>query len=351
MFRKFIRGTTSSVFKLCLFMTAVTWAASSVLTNPSPIKQALSDSKLYDNLVTSVLNESTKNLKPQGGEQLPLDRPEIREAAQKALPPETVKESFEQFIDSMYAWTESNAERPDFKIDLTESKNTFTVALADYAEKRFNELPACTLAQLQGLNPEVDPFTVECRPPGLTATAVRQKVTEQISNNNEVFGNTIITADTFKNEQGKSVFENAQQAREGFRLIKSLPLIFGALSIITGVALFFLHERRKTAVRSIAGTLLGVGLFLMISTFVFTLIFNRMNDQRDIASSVPNELQDSLLSIVRSIGDAYNMTIIRFGVFYALAGTCIFLALWVVNKRNRPGPVPVPSKNPTNFKK
>jgi hypothetical protein len=336
MLKKFVRGSSALLLKLCLFNLALVGAFVMTFGTSTQIKQTLAESKLYDSFIDTVL-ESVKQA-PEQQEGFPINAPEVQAAAKNAFPPNQLQSYTEQFIDSLYRWLEGNAAQPDFRIDLTDARQKFAEGIGNYALSRYNSLPACTVAQLRQLDPEVDPFTVPCQVPGFDPSSARQEVINEIVNSKEVLGDPVISTATLpKDEQGRNVFENIAFLQDLSKLMNLLPWILGALSLIFAAALVALYDERRRGFRAVGVILAGTGAFLLVSTLLLSYAFAQVNKPGGkLAQSVQGSFQDTVLSISRSINMAVNKYLIIFSAAYVIAGGMVLLYLHFTDKKLSP---------------
>jgi hypothetical protein len=342
-YKRFLLGLTSSAFKILLLSTALVAAIVLVFGNPTQLKSSLDESKAYDTLVDNILKASQKQMNEQGND-LPLDRPEIRQAATSAFSPELLQKSAEQIIDGSYGWLNGSSPTPTFRIDLSSAKQQFAQALGDYAANRVQSLPPCTLDQLRELaNTDIDPFNVPCAPPTITPAQAREEVVHNLSTNQDFLSNPVLTADNLpRNENGKTVFEEAQQIPKIFQWARRAGWILGILTVLIGLGLIFFRHDKRRGVRMVGMSLLGTGIFLLVSTLLINYLFNQANKPGGQLAHLSNksEFQATLTAFISSINRALNHTILRFAITYTVLGAIALGALWYTG-RKQPEPQPI----------
>lgn len=331
MFKRFARILSSSFLKISLFTLALAGATWMTFSTPDAIKQAADDSNIYQTAVDNILDTAKKNIRSQDA-QLPIDQPEIEQAAREAFPADLLSKNSGSIIDGFYAWLQGKTEQPEFSVNLSEAKQSFASGAADYAVKRYESLPPCTLAQLRTLDAEVDPFSVDCRPPGLASVSVRQEVIDKILGSPEFLADTNFTAEDLpKDEQGRTVTENLSKAPDAYNVLRTLPWILGLLSAVFGIGVFLLSDTKKQGIKSIGITLLGTGLFIGIGALLADWTFKQVNSQ------AKEPFADSLISITTSLIQSVNGNLLKFYASYILLGTVILLSLWYQNKQIKQG--------------
>lgn len=346
----------SGLLKLTLFWAAVTAAMIGLAGSPDSLKSALSNSGVYDNIVDSALEATNKpeeaKTEDEKARGVSLDQAQIKAAAQAALPPDMLQSSTEQALDGIYRWLNGEVATPDFRIDLTEAKARFISATGAEAEKHVASLPVCTAAQLREIEPDTDAFGLTCRPATMSAATARQEFESKLASNEDFLKDPVITADSIgKGKDGLSIFQKSEGAPESFQRLRSIPLIFLGVSLILGIGVFFLSASRRAGVKSLAVTLLGTGIFLLLTTWLTSFAFSRLIQPTGaIGKSIDNNLQGSILSVLGSLGDAFSRKALVFALTYSLVGLAALLALKFIWK-NQAVPAVVEDNKPVEVPK
>ncbi len=322
------------MLKFSLFTLALTAALISVVGSPIGIKQGLKDSNIYGSIVDNSLDAAQKDMQkkgPEGQEEnnLPLDNPEVRNAIKAAFSPGFLQTATEQIIDGTYKWLDGRTEQPDFAIDLTTAKQRLAESLGEYAVRRAQSLPVCTLQQARELqNSGIDPLNIPCVPPGFDTASLHGEVTNQINNDDQLLKNTVITADTLKDDQGKSPFEKMKQAPKAFNLAKNLPYALSGLAVLTAGSLILLHDERRRGIRQVGIIILGTGIFLVVGTLVLNYLFKQVNKPGGSLGNIADQsFQQAVTALFKSFTSALNGRLIWFGAIYALIGGGVLAAL------------------------
>lgn len=360
--RKLGIGFLSFIFTLLLFGTVMTSGFATTFSDRENPKKWLDESGVYSAAVDSLLAQLEKISKQDGGagqsgdaqEQLtiPIDRPEIQSAIKNAFSPQFLEDAAEQFINGTYDWLEGKTEKPRFRIDFTPAKTSFVLQVTDYLKQRLNSLPACTsVAQAQTF----DPFTVECRPPGLNIDAEAQRVSSELLTSEEFLPDTVFTADnTFKDEQtGKSAFDNLAELPKVYQLSQILPFIFGTLALLGAVGIFFLHPDKRKGAGKLAYMFGVTGVILLIGALLTNAGFNKLRDQLINENGDEFEaLKGSLLTLLQKINGAINQVTVKFAIAFIVlaAGTLVYLFFTrgKNGQKGTPTDKPAESKGPEN---
>lgn len=329
MLKRFGLIFSSGLLKLALLSLALMGAGWLVFSTPDNIKKAAEESGLYDSAVTDIL-ENAKQEARGSDTQLPLDDPELEQAAKDAFPSELLSRNSESIIDGIYGWLQGKTDEPEFSVDLNDAKQTFASGIGDYAQRRYESLPACTLQQLRGLSPNIEPFEVTCQAPGLSGAMVREKVLAEIQNNQGYLDDTNFTADDLpKDKQGRTATQNLAAAPAVYSLLRVLPWILGLESILLALVVLFWSDTKRRGLRTIGLTILGAGLFLLIGSWLLNWIFQRMNNPSGEA------LETSLISMIRSLVSAYNSALTKFSAAYIVGGLGILGTLWYLGRTRK----------------
>lgn len=326
--KKFGRFLSSGLLKLSLLVLAFSGAAWLTFSTPENIKKAANESNIYSSAVDNILDSAKKDAL-KGDANLPLDQPEVIAAAKAAFPPELLSSSSETIIDGVYDWLGGKTDKPQFAVDLTDAKQKLAVGLADYAQKRYEALPVCSTTQLRNLSPDVDPYALECKPPTLSSSTVRQQVLDKILLSPDFLKDTTFTADDLpKDEQGRNVTENLEPARNVFQASRLMPWLAGLIALLCAIAVVFWSDTKKQGLKSVGITLVGTGLFIGIGAYLIAWTFDQANKQQG------SSFQQSLVSALKSLVGSFNSGLMKFYVSFVAIGAMVLLALWFQNRQN-----------------
>ncbi len=330
--KRFSRGLASTLLKLTLFGAAITASLVAVFASPVVLKDSLAENNLYDGLVQNILS-AVQNSDVSGESQAPADKQRsldvLKSAATQAFTPEVLQSATEQGLDGIYRWLNGEVDQPDFRIDLSQAKANFIAAAGAELEAYVGGLPVCTNAQMKTLDPDTDPFALTCRPSNLTVAVIKDRGLAELTNSDEFFPNPVITADSLsKNESGKNFFEQAEGAQEAYKAVKALPWILLVLSALFAAAVIFLSETKRKGARSVAISVLGTGLFLFFTTWLFGFLFGRAAEPGGmLGNSINNDFRESLLALIRSLNSIFNKTVLVYCLLYIALGAVILAAL------------------------
>ncbi len=346
------RVTSSGVFKLSIILFAALLPIVLIFGTPNKIKATLKGSGIYNSVVDKALDSAVKNASPDNT--LPIDQPEIRAAIKQAIPPAQIQLWVEQLIDGMYGWLDSNQANPTFKLDLAQTKQNVATALGDYAVQRAKGLPVCTIPQLRALQAsgsKIDAFQASCIPQGFDINSLRGTVLNEINNNKDFLNKTTISAEDFpKNNQGKTVFETATQARTAYKWTKLAPYILAGLALVAAISLILLHDKRRRGVFVVGRTLLGAGIFITVSAVVVRYLISQVSSPAGvIVKQVQGDFQTTIIYVVRNLGNSTNNIYLTTGLIFLAAGGIILLLVRLTRPKVEDTPTPeAPANTETN---
>lgn len=336
-------AVTSVLFVILLFASANSTVSPFVFANSNKVKQIVHDSGVYDTATNALIDESTKNIQENSGEldlSVPINEPAIQQAARDALTPMVLQTNTETFIDSMYHWLDGETTQPDFRLDLSQSKQAFVDGVGRYAENRAATLPACSAAQLQALD-TTDVFAIPCMPPGVTATQIGERARAETANQ-DFLKDPVITPDTFSETGKQNPLTENTRAPEVFQASKNFFWIFSVLSVAIGTAIVFLHINKRRGLLRVGTLLIGTAILLGLLTSLANLGFNRLRaDPGDIDSPITRQIFIPLLTEVwRSGFKAY----LSFAAALLVIGTTILVVRHLTKANAETTEEPAPKK-------
>jgi hypothetical protein len=164
----------------------------------------------------------------------------------------------------------------------------------------------------------------------MTAASARQQVEKQL-NEQDFLKDPVLTSDTLlKDKEGSnesnplkdpSIPQNYQRATKA-------PLILGVLSLLLGVAVFFLSDTKRQGAKSLARTLAIVGGSLLVITLVASMLFDRLfKPGGPVIKDAGDSLQRSIADVVNSLSDKFNHTVLVYALVYVVIGGGSLLAI------------------------
>lgn len=332
-FKRFLRGLSSQIFKSCLYLLAIITAGVIVFGEPTQLKKTIHASRIYDKIVSSVLDQSQSS-QANSTINIPINDPLIQQAAQAAFPPDFLEQSTNQVIDGIYGWLQGKTESPQFEIKLGDAKQRFATAVGDIAANRVGKLPICTLQQLraQDLN-NIDPFSVRCQPPGINIKTEQNKIVTSINNDENFLKDTTISTDNLSKQNGQTIFDQASVAPTTFQWLTKLPYLLGGLGILAGSSLVLLHEDKRRGIWIIGRTLLFSGVVLLVGALLAMYLAKQFHIQNFGAGNTA--IESSLQPIVQSLTNSFNHIVYIFSAIYLVLGGAIMLTIHLTRPKQQ----------------
>lgn len=327
------------LFALILFGSLLS-LASSIATqrtfgNPTQIKTWLVQSHIYNKLVPAALSNAQQDTSNSGGDgSVNLKDQTVQQAANTAFTPDVLQQSAEQFINANYDWLNGKTATPQFKIDLTETKQKFADQVGQNVAARLSKLTVCTAEQQAALQIPVDSFTVTCRPASLDPKAEGQRITNEIMKG-DFLSNPVVTQDTFaRNSNDPSTnpyYKSISQAPLLYKISKYAPFVFGGLILISALIVIFAAPNRRKGFRRVGGITLSAGIILVISKFTTEFTVNQLK-QLQPDTGLVKELKAPSDYLIEKITGVYWDTFLILGGIFIFLGILIFLITWLAYK-------------------
>lgn len=308
-----------------LFGIAVDFGLLRVAGQPDSVKNLISGSGIYNDIVKSALDQAAKS---GGTDSALFSSPVVANAANKAFSPQFLQTSTNQAIDGIYRWLEGKTPTPDFKINLTGAKTNFAEYVGQAAEEGATRLPRCSITTLSSLSSSSlsDPLNADCLPPGITPAEVGAQARSQILNAQGFMDNPTITASDLKGSApNQTIFtDQLKQLPVSYRLAKQTPYILILLSLLLSAAVVFLYADRLKGLRHAGIIVLLVGLVLLalaagLSTISHRAIQPAINTN---SSLIQADIQRLVNELVRSA----EHTLEIFGAIYGIGGLAAIIA-------------------------
>lgn len=321
--KKLLYQGTGVLFKLLLLLVPIIFAVAIVLGTPKHIETALKESRVYDQIVGVIIDNSKKDVK-DGDAQKVLEQPEIQAAAEKAFNPSVLQGASENFLVGIYAWLQGKTPEPHFSIDLTVPKNDLIQGVTDYAKKRADSLPVCTLQQLRQLTPDMDLLSVPCVPPGTNTQSVANQFAQEFQDGANFLDKPVITNETLpKNNNGKSIDENLSAAPRAYAAVQTGKWVLLVAMAMLGALLIFGRHNRRAGIRHVAWGMIGVATFLVITQIVYWFVFDKANKSGVTDTATQAMVLDGTKALIRE----FNKVLLWFIAGYSIVGVGLLVFL------------------------
>ncbi len=300
---------------------------------PAKLESSLANSKIYDRVTASVLQQAEKSSADGGNSgSVSLSDPLVQQAAEAAFSPSLIEQSVNTFINSNYDWLNGKQSSPDFKIDLSSAKQDFAQQVGQAVQSRLASLPVCSAQQLSQLSIPVDLLSVKCRPSTVDPKSEAAQVAQEVNDSGDFLSNPVITAASLnQNElgqanstsQGQPYYKKLSWAPKAYRISVKLPWILGGLAILSGLGIFFVSPERRRGVRRIGAVLLVAGIILVAYKLVADAMVNKFAGI-SIKGAWGSDFKQPISDFLRQLEPQLVANYLLFGIVFIVAAMVIF---------------------------
>lgn len=321
-------GLVKLNFRLLLLTLVPAVALVLTISNDGLLKQELKQAGVFRALTDSAVKGAIENTETGADQEI------VQQAVKSALNENFSNQAGDQLIGGLYGWLEGKTPKPEFTIDIKETKQAVVTSVADSTEQRVKQLPPCTFQQLRSLQPDTQLSELPCQPPNINYAAERQKLIDQVNGNANI-PDQLSSAKLLAQNPGEDPFENLQAVPVAYQLFKPLLWVMGLTALLCAVIILFVQKPRWQAVRSIGWSLVGAAILSGATLIAFYLI---LNDSR--LQGLSAELKPVISAFINiahaSIFKIYWIFTIAYGVG---GGGLVYLA-----RRMRVAAVAVPAR-------
>ncbi len=292
-----------------------------VLGTPQPVQRALSESGIYTISIPNLLQSQQVGTLAD----LPVQQPEVQEAIQKAFPPALLEQYSNTVITATYDWVQGRSQSPNFQIDLTEAKVNFANNIAAYVQQRSAALPICTTAPS---TTEINPYTLSCRPRQASPEAIATQAKQEIMSSG-FLENSVLTADTIKDSNGRPLSEQLQMVPKTYAWI--IRIMYGtgiaALLLIALIALLRRQEWRMV-LRRMGALVATIGIVSGLIAWGSSYAIGKAADKLLASASTHELIQTKVIAIAHLLVDNLRHWWLGYGVTLAILG----IIMWLIGK-------------------
>ncbi|HET8669517.1 MAG TPA: hypothetical protein VFM05_02500 [Candidatus Saccharimonadales bacterium] len=320
--RKIVVGVALVVLPAALFSFGLLLSFYLVFGSPDRIKQALSESGVYEAAIAQLAQEPKGPTDATTPEEVPAGQQVMQKAVRDAIPPAYLEQETGNMLDGIYAWLRGEKDSIAFEVKLEPIKEKLVTSITEQARERAGSLPAC--APGTPISSDYDVFNTECLPAGLPpeviADQTRQKVLES-----ELFKDTSLTADDLQGDDGKTLESRltlAATAYDGIRkgiVTSSLTALASLLIVIS------LSKPRRLGIRRVSITFISVGSVTVVLTFIGNLLVKGI--ATGFAESSKESIQARLAEFVHVLANDLRPLLLGFGILLVLAGIGALITL------------------------
>ncbi|HTH72029.1 MAG TPA: hypothetical protein VL737_01545 [Candidatus Pristimantibacillus sp.] len=308
--RKTTLGAVASLFITTLFLFGVMFGLQRVFSTPTAIKSALKQSGIYQTAIPDALEQAQKDQQKNGqsgGDQLPLDRPEVKSIVQNAATPDFLQTQSDTILDAVYAWLQGKTAKLSFSIDLTDVKGRLADGVGQYTQQRLASLPACAPGTVpQG---DVDPFNATCLPKGADINALSAQARSQITGG-DFLKDTQLNADTLKSKDGKTLDQQLKNAPDIYKKSSMGVYLLGLLVLLLAMAIVFLSKTRRSGFKKVAIIAIVIGTLISLLGWAVSFGLEKASTKIDIS----NPAQRSGLKVAQVLANDLRMWYLVFGL-------------------------------------
>ena len=313
--RKICIAICVPLLSLSLFLILVTIAFNAYFGTPEPLKKTLVASRVYDHIITSILDTAKNEAENQSGGEISVDVPQIKAAAEQSFSPEFIQKSSETIIDGVFGWLDGKTNEPNFIVDVSSAKTSFIENVANAAITHIESLPVCTSGD-QITNTD-KPFDATCRPPNFDANATKQQIVDQFSSEDSPLAEDSITFADLQGKNEKPLTEKLASAPKAYQLSKKLPYILGLIAFLLSGAIFLLHNTKVKALRTLSKVFISTGVAVLVLAAISWFIAKQANFS---GGKIDQTLQQDLIRGFKTVSESFSRTIFIGGVVYTIIG-------------------------------
>ncbi len=313
---------------------ALSVSAKANLTHPQKLETWLDQSNFYSSLVTNELRDAQQSATGDtGAGRIVLSDPPFQAAVRSVFTTQLLKQYTSTVLNSNYAWLEGKTSTPNFTIDLRPAKQKLAQQIGQAVETRLTSLNLCTNAQLAQLQSTLntDPLAIPCQLPTVNPQTAGTQATAQVNDSESFLNNPVITPNSLNpdgNKQGKPYYQRLSSAPKLYKWGQRLPLIFGGLTILMLMGIFFLTPRRRRGLRRIGSVMVLAGIILVAIKFVADTAFNHAEKQLFNGSGI-GQLQHSLTGFLQRLEAQLVKIDLWFGIAFLALGALLLGILWL----------------------
>lgn len=318
--RKICIAICVPLLSLSLFFLLASIAFNAYFGSPTPLKKTLAASRIYDHVVESILNSAKDKSENQTEEKLPIDIPEVKNAAQQSFSPQFVQQSTEKIIDGVFGWLDGTTSEPQFSIDIASSRTSFIENVANAAVTHVQALPVCTTPP--DTNPMDNPFDATCRPPNFDPTAIKQEILSKLNSEDSPLANDTLTFADLQGKDEKPINEKLAVVPKAYQISKRVPYILAVIALLFSGAIFFLHRSHQRALKTLGTTFTTTGVTVLVLSLISWFISRQAKFS---GGNIDQTLQQDLLRGFKALTESFSRAIFIGSTAYILIGVGLLL--------------------------
>lgn len=286
---KFIRWIFSIFSLLLLFVllnTSVIVTTLSInITNPEKPLAWLKNGGFYQNVVPIALSQLESQYAGDAPELAKLlQSEEVQILADEVLTPEWLESKFTLVVNAVYKWLDGSTSKPLFVLDITDKLPQLQIILKKNLSNKFKELETCTKGELEEmeLTEEINPFALQCKPPGLDVDKEVDGFIDEMFANQEFKKHLRFDSSTLILDP-----KVQQRAPQIYSYIKASPYIAAAITLLLILLILIATPSKKFATAAISIILILTSTIHLLFQSQFQKLFNFF--YLKITAEVPQE--------------------------------------------------------------
>ncbi|MEM6997291.1 MAG: hypothetical protein AAF413_00085 [Patescibacteria group bacterium] len=318
-------GTLTLAGSYTLF--AVSFTANSTIGNQETVVGWLDESDTYQNAIDAIGSIDIETSE-EGGEGVEIDEKVALRAAQQALDSSDVRAWSNSVISGVFAWLEGEADRPEFTINLGDTKTSFADALYNELLNEYENLPECTEEKVQ--EARRDPIGASCQSSLANYELAASQIRSDILNNDDFLGESVYTVDSLNREGEEPIYEQLDSLPALYGVSQKLPLIFIAIAAASSVVIVFASGNRSLGLRRLSGRLITSAVGGAVATGMF--IVATMLILRSIGSNAEGEAANIILEPLASV---IVKDLIKYAVIVTVTALLLAIGLRIISIKTR----------------
>ncbi|HVV66473.1 MAG TPA: hypothetical protein VHB72_00150 [Candidatus Saccharimonadales bacterium] len=341
--RKFGVGVCVLILFLSLLILAFSTSSNIAFTHPSKVEKWLNDSNLYGAFVENAIDQAERTAGTDQSGGISLSDTAVRQAAESAFSAQVLRTDVNAVIDSNYAWLQGKSSTPNFKVNLTDAKESFAQQVGNYVKTYLGGLPVCSSTQLAQLNPQTtDPLTLQCRPPTVDPATEGAEVTQQIANSTQFLSSPVVTAENINpngdiQNNGQPYYERFSSLPKMYQLSTILPWISGVIVLLSAAGVLFLAAWKRSAAKIIAVVLTAAGIIMLLLKFASDAAFHQA-ENHIFNSSAIGQLQKALTTFFHLAENQLVKVDMWFGIAYLILAL-VLVAILLISRPRKMRPI------------
>lgn len=329
--RRIFVGLAFVLLPITLFFFGLSFSLTRVFGDSGSIKHALSESGIYDSAAAQFLNQIKDKGQSKGTQEIPVDRPEVQDAIQKALPATSIQQHSEDALDDIYAWLQGKTEKLEISVDLTQNKAMLLDNLVAHVQNRTASLPICPPGT--PLSQDFDAFNATCRPvvvsPEMAAQTARDKLAA-----NEFFKESAVTTNTIKDEQGNTISDRLQNIPTYYKQIMQVVMTAGIVALVCIIGGVLLSDPWRVGLRRVAKVFLSIGITTVILAWLSVFLSGKAATMLAKSAGETASFQVSIADIVHMLASDIRAWWLGYGILLIILAIAAFLILKVLKEKD-----------------